>query len=179
MYVIMNFKNILLLKGDGIYTYALEFTQVIKQSHNSQLTSQYTKPESKSDTSSSNKVYVFTKSSHECRRLAERVVCVLKKNNSLVNVLLSDWCSVPYHCLKFSTRRQCLQTQVGETRFGSHISAYFSVCEFNSWGVLYSFCVFQLRVRPVGDAVPDNGSLRKSALSESPLCCLAWLSTPR
>ncbi|KAF9800182.1 hypothetical protein SFRURICE_002868 [Spodoptera frugiperda] len=36
-----------------------------------------------------------------------------------------------------------------------------------------------LRIRPVGDAVPDNGSLRKSALSESPLCCRAWLSTPR
>lgn len=44
--------------------------------------------------------------------------------------------------------------------------------------VLHSFCVFEMRVRPVGDAVLDSGSLRKSTLSELPLCCRTWLCTP-
>lgn len=44
--------------------------------------------------------------------------------------------------------------------------------------VLHSFCVFELRVRPVGDAVRDNGGVRKSALSETSLCSRVWLCTP-
>ena len=44
--------------------------------------------------------------------------------------------------------------------------------------MLHSFCVFELRVRPVGDAVRDNGGVRKSALSESPLYSRVWLCTP-